>query len=299
MVEWKVIEDETPSEVVELPPQRPWWRRWPLLVLLVAILLLAGNQGLRQLTEAREARLRADIERTVGHEAYAHPMSDPGAPPEWIRRYQTALAQGDGQPLPEVESIEYDQTVALVTLRYQDEDTEWRAVRSYRHIAGEWRRTPTPLDRWGELSEYRSQHFVIWMSERDSSALPPGELLAFLERFRGDFGDYWPLVMPEGSVLTLRILPQELYPATGDVLLERSEEREIILNSPLLTTYSVSRYFQPPVIYRIELAASVASALDHLHSRGRPFEDSRAEDAALRTMLRNVVVRHLVLDQDG
>jgi hypothetical protein len=297
MVEWKVLEDETLPEEIEQPRRRPLWRRGFLVVLLVAGLLLIGYQGLRQLAEAREARLREDIERAVGQEEYAHPLVDPAAPPEWIWRYQNSLGQVDDGPAPEVESIEYDQNVALVTVRYRDEDTEWRAVRSYRHIAGEWRRTPTPVDRWGETSAHRSPHFTLWMGDRDASVLPPGELLAFLEQFRSDFGALWPLVLPDDSNLTIRIIPQELYTTRGEPLRARWDEREIIFNSPLVTRYEESSDLPPPALYRTELAASVASVLDHLHSRGRPFEGSYVEDSALRSMLRHAVARNLVLDR--
>jgi hypothetical protein len=292
-LEWQVLEDEPlpPSEDAEPRPRRRWpWRR---LLLTLFVVAAASGLGFWRWLHIQETRLRDDLQRAVLLEERAlrfglaeqlPELVDPTAPDGWTQRYRaTFRAALQEWPTPEVLTVERRLDVALVTLAFTFGDAEWQRLRAYRLVDDQWRRTPIPADWWGEPKEYTSEHFTLWMSDRDAAALPPDDLLAYLEAFHTDLVAVWQRTNNEP--VTIRIQPFDLSDFTPDVN-PRPGSDTFVFNSPLLAEQEALPFLLPTRAYHYTLAQEVAQGIiGPTAPRGQPA-------------LQDAVVRYLLLTEE-
>lgn len=267
-LDWQVLENEPLPDAEEAQPRarrRLPWRRVLLAVLLIG---LAGGLGFWRWVGYQETRLRDDLQRTVLQEERAlrfglaeqvRDLVDPSAPDGWTERYRrTFRAPAQEWSSPELLTIERRLDVAMVTLAFTSGEAEWRRVRAYRLVDDGWRRTPVPADWWGEPQAYTSEHFTLWMSDRDAEMLPPADLLAFLEGYRADLA-----AVVEGAddePLTIRVQPYDLSGFTPDANRVQGDNT-FVFNSPLLAEQEALPFLLPTRAYRYTLAQQVRSGI--------------------------------------
>lgn len=299
MIDWEIIEDKPEAEGSEeaLPPRGRRWRLWALVLgLLLLFTLVAGGSVWWRLRVADE-QLREDIEQVVSVEEralrfglaeQAFELADPTVEQAWFEWYQsTFVAVDESTPMPEVLSIERDVNRVLVTLNYDINQVSWQQARAYRLVNNQWRRTPIERELWGEAVAYQSEHFQLWMAERDAALLSPDALLASLERFHGAFLPLWPNT--HDNLITLHFEPseglRELYTIEGI-------DNNLRLPSPLLSDEDGTSVFSPLEQYNLRLANMIATSYGY----GRLAQN--VEESLLRPALRDALVRQLFLTEE-
>ncbi|HEX8683829.1 MAG TPA: hypothetical protein VF707_16035 [Ardenticatenaceae bacterium] len=295
-IEWQVLEDEPLPDVGDSEPRTR--RRWPWRHVLLALLvfILASSLGVWRWTHIQNARIREDIARAVegeeralrfGLSEQASELADPYAPDGWVERYRQSFRPQEGDwSAPEVVSVERQYDVALVTLAYTSGDEVWQRVRAYRLVNNGWHRTPIPADWWGEPEEYNSKHFSLWMASRDAEAMPPEQLLTFLEKFRAELAEVWHL--QDDEPLTIRVQPFDLTGYTPRSA--RIGDDEFAFNSPLLVEEQAAASLTPSRAYQYALAEQVSRALIR--------EIADTDDESVATLLLDALVRHLLLTEE-
>ncbi|MDQ4078329.1 MAG: hypothetical protein M3220_19040 [Chloroflexota bacterium] len=291
MIEWKVLEEEPlpEGEIPQGDSERPRSRYWRLLlagVLLVSAVVLGWR------VREGEAQLRADVERAVLQEEQAlrfglveqaGELADPAAPAGWLEQYRETFHDTPEEvPEPEVTSVEHVQDIALATLSYETREATWQSVRAYRLVDGAWHRTPISKQWWGQAMPHHSEHFTLWMGERDGRLLPPADFLAELERFYGTYAALWPVATTHS--ITVRIEPEEWH---NEATVSRSS---VTVNSPWLAPYDPTAPLSSLRSYQLDLVDRIAASADEIIPRGG------ATQQYLRPALREALVRYLFLD---
>ena len=233
MLEWRVAEgwEEPVSEATPAGPQRgrPWRRvLWALVLatVLVGALALAWTfwEGPR-----RYQRLLADVQATADLELWAwqrgdpalfETLLDPAAPVAWRQQYVQAFRlfpQGArfvrrGTPQVQVEAVEAQDDLALVTLRVRVPDfptgpLDYTQAFPYRYVEGRWARTAPDERLWGATQRLTTPHFVLVYPQRDAAIVQAvaSEMEAFYARLRVDLD--LPAPGPEVWTVTLTLDP--------------------------------------------------------------------------------------------
>jgi hypothetical protein len=259
MVEWRVVEDDSPEDVelfestlAEERAARTLRQRLrrllrDLAILVLVVAMIAAFAMWRNYQE-NLARIRGDIQATVNDEAWAWHQTeegligdlvDPQASSEWLRGYSEVQARlrrwaGDAatRPVVEVRRVEPRAEVALVEVLVTEPDVPWmtapyRESRFYRLDEERWLRTSPDAAFWGDARSLDTEHFHFAFQERDAATVTAvaGEIDALYGALREAVG----LGAPEaGEMLTVTVEPRL------DITYWRFEHDQLAVPSPEL-----------------------------------------------------------------
>ncbi len=228
MLDWRVAEawEETSAEATPAGPRQRPGRRivWTLVLVgaVVGALVLVWTlwEGPR-----RYQRLVADVQATTDLELWAWQRGDPAlfeglldpqAPVAWRQQYvqefrlfpQRSRYVRRGTPQVQVEAVEAQADLALVTLRVRVPDfpsgpLDYSQAFPYRYVEGRWARTAPDERLWGTTQRLTTPHFVLVYPQRDAATAQAvaAEMEAFYARLRADLA----LAPPAQEVWTVTL----------------------------------------------------------------------------------------------